>query len=98
MGLRATGISATAIQLSWTWSDRDTPPDLKPTYTVRFNPSSTGGRSKEVNTTDLTLVIDGLKPDQQYEFAVKAVLGRLESPWSMTTSTKSLAAGEIISL
>lgn len=52
-------------------------------YTVRYgNPSAS--RYRYHNTTDLNCMINDLKPNTQYEFAVKVVKGRRESAWSMS--------------
>lgn len=52
-------------------------------YTVRYN-TVNSSRFKYYNTTDTNCMIDDLRPNTQYEFAVKAVKGRRESAWSMS--------------
>ena len=54
-------------------------------YVVRYTlyHPSINPRYKYFNATDLNCMIDDLKPNTQYEFTVKVVKGRRESPWSM---------------
>lgn len=43
-------------------------------YVVRYNAySSNNARSKYVNTTELSCIVNDLKPNTQYEFSVKLI-------------------------
>ncbi|KRY56600.1 Neogenin -like protein [Trichinella britovi] len=96
IGLRAQTLSSTAVTLSWT--DRDVPLSHQRAtdnryYTIRYTSHYvSGGRYRYVNTSDTNYMIDGLKPDTQYEFSVKASLGRAESEWSMTAFNKTFSS------
>ncbi|KHJ48881.1 fibronectin type III domain protein [Trichuris suis] len=97
IGLRAVTLSSTAISLSWTDRNQGTlPPNIQNDdcyYTVRYTSHYvSGGRYRYVNTSESSYVIDGLKPDTQYEFSVKAALGRFESEWSMTAFNKTFSS------
>ncbi|CDW57851.1 Netrin receptor DCC [Trichuris trichiura] len=100
IGLRAVTLSSTAISLSWTDRNQGTlPPNIQNDeryYTVRYTSHYvSGGRYRYVNTSESSYVIDGLKPDTQYEFSVKAALGRFESEWSMTAFNKTFSSGTL---
>ncbi|KRZ37952.1 Neogenin -like protein [Trichinella pseudospiralis] len=96
IGLRAQTLSSTAVTLSWT--DRDVPLSHQRAtdnryYTIRYTSHYvSGGRYRYVNTSETNYMIDGLKPDTQYEFSVKASLGRAESEWSMTAFNKTFSS------
>ena len=47
-----------------------------------------------VNTTELYVLIDNLQPDTEYEFSVKVIKGRRQSPWSMSVMNKTYEAGK----
>lgn len=63
-------------------------------YVVRYTPyhPSINIRYKYFNATDLNCMIDDLKPNTQYEFTVKVVKGRRESPWSMVVLNQTQEA------
>uniref|UniRef100_A0A5S6QF04 Netrin receptor DCC n=1 Tax=Trichuris muris TaxID=70415 RepID=A0A5S6QF04_TRIMR len=97
IGLRAVTLSSTAISLLWTDRNQGSlPPNIQSDdryYTVRYTSHYvSGGRYRYVNTSESSYVIDGLKPDTQYEFSVKAALGRFESEWSMTAFNKTYSS------
>ena len=59
-------------------------------YVIRYSPVSEDTNSLEAelhysyrNATDLNVMIDDLRPATEYEFAVKIVRGRRQSPWSL---------------
>nr|CAD7442449.1 unnamed protein product [Timema bartmani] len=54
-------------------------------YVVRYTSShhSSNPRYKYFNSTNLNCMIDDLRPNTQYEFTVKVLKNRRESPWSM---------------
>lgn len=83
--LRAITMSSTSIVVYWTDNSVIRAPHTSSSrfYTVRYNIVDTT-RYKYYNTTDMNCMIDDLRPNTQYEFAVKAVKGRRESPWSMS--------------
>lgn len=83
--LRAITMSATSIVVYWTDNSVIRAPHTSTSrfYTVRYNIVD-ATRYKYFNTTDMNCMIDDLRPNTQYEFAVKAVKGRRESPWSMS--------------
>lgn len=83
--LRAITMSATSIVVYWTDNSVSRAPHTSNSrfYTVRYNIVDST-RYKFYNTTDMNCMIDDLRPNTQYEFAVKAVKGRRESPWSMS--------------
>ncbi len=41
------------------------------------------------NSTDLNVMLDDLKPNTEYEFTVKIVRGRRQSPWSLVVVNKT---------
>ena len=89
VGLKAIVLSSTTIHLTWT--DTTLPRNQQVTdnriYTVRYGPRIAKDRKhKYVNTTDLNLHVEDLKPNTEYEFSVKITKGRRGSSYSMTVS------------
>jgi neogenin len=85
VGLRAIPMSGTSIVVYWTDTTLSKSQHVTDNrqYIVRY--SSTGStRFRYHNTTDLNCMIGDLRPNTQYEFAVKVVKGRRESSWSMS--------------
>lgn len=80
--LRAITMSATSIVVYWTDNSVSRASNNR-FYTVRYN-TVNSSRFKYYNTTELNCMIDDLRSNTQYEFAVKAVKGRRESAWSMS--------------
>ncbi|XP_050396200.1 neogenin isoform X2 [Patella vulgata] len=98
IGLKAIVLSPTTIIL--TWADNSLGKSQKITdsryYTVRYTPvPSHNRRHKYVNSTDLNAHIDNLRPNTQYEFAVKVTKRNRHSPLSMSifNTTQEAAPG-----
>lgn len=93
--LRAITMSSNSIVVYWTDTTLSKSQHVTDNrhYLVRYNPSG-GSRFKYHNTTDLNCMIGDLKPNTMYEFVVKVVKGRRESPWSMS-EFNSTFAGEV---
>ncbi|KAF0761702.1 neogenin isoform X1 [Aphis craccivora] len=88
IGLKTNVISPNAIEVSWTDNsllEFDSNADDVRLYLVRYKPSYSpnNARYKYVNTTELSCIINDLKPNTQYEFTVKLIKGQLESAWSL---------------
>ncbi|CAH1125665.1 unnamed protein product [Ceutorhynchus assimilis] len=90
MGLKAQVLSTTSVVLYWT------DPTLKQSqyvrdsryYKVKYT-ADNSLKTKILNVTDLNIMIDDLKPNTLYEFAVKLVKGRRESAWSMVVQNRT---------
>ncbi|KAI6215854.1 hypothetical protein M3Y94_00434000 [Aphelenchoides besseyi] len=80
VGLQAESVSSTSIRLSWVDSNNI----FNPTYTVRYSHSGGAEQYQYVNTSDTEILIDGLQPNTQYEFAV-----RLFDLWSMSALSRT---------
>ncbi|XP_032379268.1 neogenin 1a isoform X14 [Etheostoma spectabile] len=87
VGVQASVLSHDTIKV--TWADNSLPKNQKITdnrfYTVRWKtniPANT--KVKMANTTSLSHVVTGLKPNTLYEFSVMVTKGRRTSTWSMT--------------
>ncbi|XP_039953163.1 neogenin isoform X6 [Bactrocera neohumeralis] len=85
VGLRAITMSSSSIVVYWidTMLSKNQHVIDNRHYTVRFGISGSS-RFRYHNTTDLNCMINDLRPNTQYEFAVKVVKGRRESAWSMS--------------
>ncbi|XP_026472597.1 neogenin-like [Ctenocephalides felis] len=84
VGLKAVVLSSNAVVVYWTDTTLSKSQYVtdKRHYTVRF--TTTGSpKYRYHNSTELNLMIDDLRPNTQYEFTVKVVKGKRESPWSM---------------
>ncbi|VVC27257.1 Hypothetical protein CINCED_3A012217 [Cinara cedri] len=87
VGLKTNIISSNAIEVSWTDNsllDLEMNVEDERLYLVRYNAYSPNNiKYKYVNTTDLSCIINELKPNTQYEFTVKIIKGKYESAWSL---------------
>ncbi|XP_027837989.1 neogenin isoform X2 [Aphis gossypii] len=88
IGLKTNVISPNAIEVSWTDNsllEFDSNVEDVRLYLVRYKPSYSpnNARYKYVNTTELSCIINDLKPNTQYEFTVKLIKGQFESAWSL---------------
>ncbi len=94
VGLKATVLSPNTIVV--TWSDATLGRNQRIIdnrfYTIRYNPRN-ARRNKLINSTDLNVHIDDLKPNTEYEFKVKVIKGRRQSTWSMSVFNKTLEDG-----
>ena len=90
VGLTARVLSPNTIMVMW--SDNALGRNQRITdsryYTVRYN-AKAARKVKYVNSTSLNIHIDDLKPNTDYEFAVKVIKGRRESTWSMSVFNKT---------
>ncbi|XP_031832746.1 neogenin protein frazzled isoform X8 [Nomia melanderi] len=95
VGLKAAVLSDTTVVLYWT--DTTLPKTQFVTdnryYVVRYtHHHSSSPRYKYHNATDLNCMIHDLKPNTVYEFTVKLVKGKRESPWSMVVTNQTQEA------
>lgn len=93
VGLRAVTMSANSIVVYWTDTTLNRNQQVVDNrhYTVRYNIVGSN-RYKSFNTTELNCMIAELRPDSQYEFAVRVVKGRRESAWSMSVLNRTAQA------
>ena len=95
VGLKAIVLTSTSIVV--TWSDTTLGRNQRITdnryYTVKYNAQG-GRRVKTVNSTDLNVHIDDLRPNTEYEFSVKVIKGRRQSTWSLSVLNKTFEAGK----
>ncbi|CAL4059823.1 unnamed protein product, partial [Meganyctiphanes norvegica] len=98
IGLKAEVLTPFTVALQWTDTTLNLNQYISDTrfYRVRYttfsSASSSSPRFRYLNATDVTALIDGLKPSTVYEFAVKTIKGRRESPWSLVASNTTLEA------
>ncbi|KAK9876149.1 hypothetical protein WA026_011265 [Henosepilachna vigintioctopunctata] len=87
IGLKAHVLSTTSVVLYWTDTTLSKTQIIKDSryYVVKYA-ADRSLRSKYLNVTDLNVMINDLKPNTLYEFSVKLVKGRKESPWSMVVT------------
>ncbi|XP_017078508.1 neogenin isoform X3 [Drosophila eugracilis] len=85
VGLRAITMSSSSIVVYWidTMLNKNQHVTDNRHYTVSYGITGSN-RYRYHNTTDLNCMINDLRPNTQYEFAVKVVKGRRESSWSMS--------------
>lgn len=96
VGLRAITMSAGSIVVYWTDTTLNRNQQVVDNrhYTVRYNVAGTS-RYRYLNTTDLNYMLGDLRPNSQYEFAVKVVKGRRESAWSMSVLNSTAPAVQL---
>ncbi|XP_063603136.1 neogenin-like [Penaeus indicus] len=98
VGLKAEVLTPFTVALQWTDTTLNRNQYISDTrfYTVRYttfaSATSSSPRFRYRNASDVTCLIDNLKPNTVYEFAVKTIKGRRESPWSLVTSNTTLQA------
>lgn len=100
MGLKAVVLSASTVILQWTDTSLirgQTSPSDNRIYSVKYTSNFRGHNAKYkiLNCTEPYLTIDDLKANTVYEFSVKTIKGRQESPWSMSvlnTTSESIPA------
>ncbi|XP_068131848.1 neogenin isoform X3 [Hyperolius riggenbachi] len=87
VGVQASILGCDTVRL--TWADNSLPKNQKITdaryYTARWKtniPANT--KYKMANSTTLSYLVTGLKPNTLYEFSVMVTKGRRSSTWSMT--------------
>lgn len=96
MGVRAEATGSTSLRVSW--SDLDAGDEFGRVYTVRYSTSSDGGQHRFVNTSELSVELEGLRPASEYEVAVRAIAGGFSgggggvSPWSMVARNRTRPA------
>uniref|UniRef100_A0A158Q735 Neogenin-like n=1 Tax=Elaeophora elaphi TaxID=1147741 RepID=A0A158Q735_9BILA len=91
IGVSALTLSSSSILVTWTDAEMDTP--YLRQYTVRYGSSAeNGGQRRYVNTSELEVVIEGLRPNTEYEFAVRVNAGKSSSMWSMTAVNSTAPA------
>ncbi|XP_053320986.1 neogenin isoform X8 [Spea bombifrons] len=93
VGVQASILSSDTVRL--TWADNSLPKNQKITdaryYTARWKtniPANT--KYKFANSTTLSYLVTGLKPNTLYEFSVMVTKGRRSSTWSMTAHGTTL--------
>ena len=100
VGLHAIVLSSSTVVL--TWVDSSLPrnqviPDAR-YYVIRYSLVSQDKDDDSLepvrhysyrNATDLNLMIDDLRPASEYDFAVKIVRGRRQSPWSLMVNNRT---------
>ncbi|KAK0424070.1 hypothetical protein QR680_008482 [Steinernema hermaphroditum] len=92
MGVRAESVSSNSIRVSWTDPNEEEHAHLfnVPLFIIRYSSSSDdGGKYRTVNTSETEHIVDGLRPNTQYEFAVKIISS---NQWSMTTVNRTQPA------
>ncbi|XP_037550385.1 neogenin 1a [Nematolebias whitei] len=87
VGVQASVLSHDTIKV--TWADSSLSKNQKITdnryYTIRWKTNiPANAKVKMANSTTLSHVVSGLKPNTQYEFSVMVTKGRRFSTWSMT--------------
>ncbi|XP_045125604.1 neogenin-like isoform X4 [Portunus trituberculatus] len=98
VGVKAVVLTPFTVALQWTDTTLNRNQYISDTryYTVRYttfsSASSSSPRFRYINATDVTCLIDNLKPSTVYEFAVKTIKGKRESPWSLVASNTTLVA------
>ena len=97
LNVHATSLSPESIQIDWTdWHlkpEDDIPDDRH--YLVRYNIEKSNAKYQFRNSSERNLIITELKPNTLYDFAVRLVIGRRESDWSMTTSQMTMELSRI---
>ncbi|KAI6182409.1 hypothetical protein M3Y97_00377300 [Aphelenchoides bicaudatus] len=83
IGVQAESISSSSIRVSWT----DPNNAFNQFYSVRYSHSgSTEQTWRYVNTSETEILVEGLQPNTQYEFAVRLIESQ---QWSMSALTRT---------
>ena len=99
VGLKAIVLSSTTIVLTWTDTTLGRNQRVMDNrhYTIKYTPRAQR-KQKFINSTDLNVHIEDLKPDTEYEFSVKIVKGKRQSSYSLSIFNKTKEACELESL
>lgn len=95
VGLKAAAISSTSVVLDWTDTDSSSrSSNDNRWYLARYtnNVHSSSPKYRYVNSTKTTVMIEDLKPDTLYEFAVRVIKNKRNSTWSMSVQNTTLEA------
>ncbi|XP_045029173.1 neogenin isoform X4 [Daphnia magna] len=96
VGLKAIVLSSTTVVLYWTDTTLPRSQIVADSryYVVRYTSSHTSSnpRYRYMNSTVLNCMLDDLKPNTQFEFAVKVIKNRRESPWSLVVPNTTFEA------
>ncbi|XP_050076111.1 neogenin [Anopheles maculipalpis] len=96
VGLRAIPMSGTSIVVYWTDTTLSKSQHVSDNryYVVRYSQNGSN-RYRYHNTTVLSSMIGDLRPNTQYEFAVKVVKGHRQSAWSMSVLNATQQASPV---
>uniref|UniRef100_A0A182SIF2 Fibronectin type-III domain-containing protein n=1 Tax=Anopheles maculatus TaxID=74869 RepID=A0A182SIF2_9DIPT len=96
VGLRAIPMSGTSIVVYWTDTTLSKSQHVSDNrhYVVRYSQNGSN-RYRYHNTTVLSCMIVDLRPNTQYEFAVKVVKGHRQSAWSMSVLNSTQQASPV---
>jgi neogenin len=97
IGVKAAVLSATSVLLTWTDTSlgrNQVNSDNNRYYIVRYNPKL-ARKPRLVNTTQLNVHLDDLRPDTEYEFSIKVIKGQRQSTWSLSVFNQTGQAGKI---
>nr|XP_040221413.2 neogenin isoform X2 [Anopheles coluzzii] len=96
VGLRAIPMSGTSIVVYWTDTTLSKSQHVSDNrhYVVRYSPNGSN-RYRYHNTSVLSSMIGDLRPNTQYEFAVKVVKGHRQSAWSMSVLNSTQPASPV---
>ncbi|XP_065168608.1 neogenin isoform X4 [Atheta coriaria] len=89
IGLKAQVLSQSSVILYWVDTTLSKSQYVRDSryYTIEYTyHAGKTPKTRALNVTNLNVMIDDLKPATQYEFMVKVVKGRRESPWSMVVT------------
>ena len=106
LNVQSVAISAQSVEVRWhDWhlkADELIPDDRH--YTLRYNVATSSVDTAQSNTrhtpphyvyknsSERHTIVSGLEANTLYDFAVRLVIGRRESEWSMTTSQMTMEA------
>ena len=91
-------ISPQSIEVKWTdWhlkTEEQIPDDRH--YLIRYNIADiSNAKYKYKNASERNVIINDLKSNTLYDFAVRLVIGIRESDWSMTSSQMTMESSRI---
>lgn len=94
-------ISPQSIEVKWTdWHlkpEEQIPDDRH--YLIRYNIADmSNAKYKYKNASERNVIINDLKSNTLYDFAVRLVIGIRESDWSMTSSQMTMESSKIFNL
>src|SRR6218665_3604507 len=99
IGLKPVALSSTTVMLTWsdTTLGRSQRVNDNRYYTIRYNPKFQH-KYRLVNTTDLSALVEDLRPDTEYEFSVKVSKGTRQSTWSLSAFNSTREAGKLFEM
>ena len=98
LNFTAIGVSSTSVRLQWDPPARQHRNGEIVLYELLYHDRRDPAEDWPTNTTDTSIVIDGLQPTTNYIFQIRAYTGKGPGPWSNQLPFQTFAAQRTLSV